>query len=101
MAPRKQTQERIHRVLPTLLIERGMSQRALARSIGINQSHISRVLAESPKLPPSRQLCGQIAEALDLPPDYFVEYREAAAIEAIKNDADLRERIYSGVKRRS
>ena len=67
----------------------------------MNQSHISRVLAESPKLPPSQQLCGQIAEALDLPRDYFVEYREAAAIEAIKRDARLRELIYAGLKRRS
>jgi transcriptional regulator with XRE-family HTH domain len=78
-----------------------LSQRALARSIGVNQSHISRVLAESPKLPPSQQLCAQIAEALDLPRDYFVEYREAAAINAVRNDPALRERIYAGLKRRA
>ena len=93
------TQERINRVLPALLAERGLSQRALARSIGVNQSHISRVLAENPKLPPSKQLCAQIAGALGLPTDYFVEYREAEVIEAIRRDTALRERIYRGLSR--
>lgn len=99
MARRIRTQERINHSLPPLLAERGMSHRALARTIGVNQSHLSRVLAENPKLPPSRQLCADIAEALGLPRDYFVEYREAAAIEAIRTDASLRERIYTGLGR--
>lgn len=77
-----------------------MSQRALARTIEVNQSHLSRVLAENPKLPPSRQLCADIAVALELPVDYFVEYREAAAVEAIRTDAGLRERIYGALGRR-
>lgn len=49
---------------------------------------------------PSRSLAGAVAEALDLPVDYFVEFRRAAVIEAMDSDAALRQRLYSFVARR-
>jgi transcriptional regulator with XRE-family HTH domain len=85
--------------LPKLLVERGLSQRDVARSIGINQSHLSRLSGLGARRLPSRSLAGAVAEALDLPVDYFVEYRRATVIEAMDSDAALRERLYSLVAR--
>ena len=86
--------------LPRLLAERRLSQRALARSVGVNQSHLSRLMGTDAQQLPSRSLAGAVAEALDLPVDYFVEFRRAAVIEAMDGDAALREQLYSLVAKR-
>lgn len=86
--------------LPKLLAERGLSQRDVAKSVGINQSHLSRLSGRAARQLPSRSLAGAVAAALELPADYFVEYRRAVVIEAMDADAALRERLYSLVARR-
>lgn len=86
--------------LPRLLLERGLSQRALARSIAINQSHLSRLSGPNARQLPSRSVSAAVAVALGLPTDYFAEYRRATVIEAIDRDAALRERFYAHVKAR-
>src|SRR5437016_2412850 len=79
--------------LPQLLVERDLSMRALGRLVGVSQSHISRVLSgEVPRT--TGELAGDIAVALDLPRDYFPEYRELVAIDAVRQDPALRDRIY-------
>jgi transcriptional regulator with XRE-family HTH domain len=85
-------------VLPRLLRERGMSQRALASKIGVNQSHLSRVLGRRDRKTPSVELMRKVALALGLDEDFFVEYRVALIMERLERDPSFRERTYRGLK---
>jgi hypothetical protein len=38
-----------------------------------------------------------VAIALDLPEDYFPEYRESVVLEHVKKDVDLRDEIYGRI----
>jgi hypothetical protein len=42
----------------------------------------------------SPDLARRVALALDLPEDYFPEYREGIVIERIRNNPQLRDRLY-------
>jgi transcriptional regulator with XRE-family HTH domain len=81
--------------LTKVLAERGMSQRALAELVGVQQSHLSRLArgVDSRKRP-SVELAQKIAAVLGLPPDFFREVREAAVIERLRADARLLNRVY-------
>jgi transcriptional regulator with XRE-family HTH domain len=80
--------------LPRLLRERGMSLRALAATMAISDSHLSRVIRRVDYKTPSPDLTRRAALALDLPPDYFPEFREAYVIERLKSDPRLRNDLY-------
>jgi transcriptional regulator with XRE-family HTH domain len=86
--------------LPRLLKERGISVRALAATIGISDSHLSRVMRRADYKTASPQLTKRIALALGLPPDYFPEFREAYVIEQIKSDPKLRNDLYRRLQKR-
>jgi hypothetical protein len=49
---------------------------------------------------PSADLTARVAEALDLPRDYFPEFREAVVVDAVQADPELRERLYRRLKPR-
>jgi transcriptional regulator with XRE-family HTH domain len=85
--------------LPRLLRERGISLRALARQIGISDSHLSRVVRKADYKTASPELTSKVAAALGLPPDYFPEFREAYVLERIRSDAKLRNELYARLKR--
>jgi hypothetical protein len=72
-----------------------MSLRALSIKIGVSDSHLSRVLRHKDYKSAGPELARKVAAALDLPDDYFPEYREAYVIGRIKNDPGLRDRLYA------
>jgi transcriptional regulator with XRE-family HTH domain len=74
-----------------------MSHRQLAASIDLPQSYLSLVL--NGKRSPSQKLLERSARALDLPDDYFPEYREHVVADALKRDGKLRDRIYDSLLR--
>jgi transcriptional regulator with XRE-family HTH domain len=78
-----------------------MTMRALAREAGVTSAHLSRVLRRADYKTPSGQLASRVAVALDLPPDYFAEYREALVIERVKEDARFRDDMYARLTRRA
>jgi transcriptional regulator with XRE-family HTH domain len=80
--------------VPSLLRERELSIRALARRVGVTDADLSRVLREVSYKTPSADLARRVAVALDLPPDYFPEYREGVVVERVRRDAKLRDRLY-------
>jgi transcriptional regulator with XRE-family HTH domain len=80
--------------LPSLLAECGLSQRKLAQMIDLNPSHLSRVLRGADRSRPSTNLISRIASALNLPAGYFPELREAAVIERLRSDPELRDGLY-------
>lgn len=84
--------------LPRLLEERRYSLRRLAREAGVDPSHLSRVLRRTGYKTPSGELTRKVAEALGLPEDYFLEYRQAVVLERIQRDSSLRERLYRELK---
>jgi transcriptional regulator with XRE-family HTH domain len=85
--------------LPRLLAGERMSLRELSRRIGINQSYLTSVLQG--RRAPSRRLLEGAASALELPHDYFREYREAVVVERVRADPQLRERVYALLGRSS
>lgn len=94
MAERR-TEAPFREELPRLLQERGLSIRQLAGLAEVEPSHLSRLLRGADyRKTPSADLLRRIAVALRLPEDYFPEFREAAVIEAVRLDPQLRERIY-------
>jgi len=86
--------------LPRLLEQRHLSIRALARQAGVTDAHLSRVLRRADYKTPSGDLTRRVAVALGLPEDYFPEYREAFVIDTIRNDPELRDRLYGRLRRK-
>lgn len=85
--------------LPGLLAERGLSLRVVAREVGgFDHGYLSRML--SGKVAPNPQHVARISDYLGLPDDYFPEVREARTVDAIRQDAELRDRTYSRWVRR-
>lgn len=104
--PRKQlnrgkSQRRLVEELPELLKERNLSVRALAIKAEVSASHLGRVLRQKDYKTPSAELCRRIALALDLPEDYWPDYRERVVIERVRSDPALREELYTRLARRS
>jgi len=87
--------------LPGLLKERQLSLTKLAQRIDLNPSHLSRVLRRANYKTPSADLTRRVALALDLPPDYFPEYREGLVLERIKTDEALRDELYVRLARQT
>jgi transcriptional regulator with XRE-family HTH domain len=84
--------------VPRLLKARGMSIRTLAASVGVSDSHLSRVLRQADYKTPSTGLTTRVAEAFGLPVDYFPEFREAYVVQRVKADPQLRNRLYARLK---
>jgi transcriptional regulator with XRE-family HTH domain len=84
-----------------LLEERGRSQRDLSFAVGVDPAHICRLLRRGSKVRATPELLARIAHALDVPPEYFPEYREWRVVEAVRTDPSLRERLYAGIVGRS
>src|SRR5215212_4050871 len=80
--------------LPRLLEERGRTMHSLARQAGINPSHLSKILRQSHYKRPSANLAEKVARALDLSPEYFPEYREAALVARLKRDPEYRDALF-------
>ena len=74
------------------------SIRELAQRIGVNQAHLSRMLAGTRPLP--KAVVAAIAAAFALPPDHFAEYRRAVAIEAAADEPSLLDPVYDRLRRR-
>lgn len=90
--------------LRELLAARGISLRALAREVGVDQAYLSRIIGPRgtrESRPPSRKVLTAISRALDLPDDYFPEYRQLVVIAAVREDLEFSDRIYDSLKRRS
>jgi transcriptional regulator with XRE-family HTH domain len=80
--------------LRALLAERGMSLRGLAVQLGIDHSHLSRATTGENGKTIRGDLARRIAVALDLPADYFPEYREELVVARVRSDDALRDRLY-------
>ena len=74
------------------------SIRELAQRIGVNQAHLSRMLAGTRPLP--KDVVAAIAAEFALPPDHFAEYRRAVVIEATADEPSLLDPVYDRLRRR-
>jgi transcriptional regulator with XRE-family HTH domain len=101
LAVAKKTDRAFTEEVPRLLAQHGMSIRALAAVVGVSDSHLSRVLRRADYKTPSPDLTKRVAEAFDMPADYFPEYREAFVIDQIRSDARLRNELYARLTRRT
>ena len=86
--------------VPRILHQRGMSLRALAREVGVADSHLSRALRRVNYKRASPELVERVSVALGFPPDYFPEVREARVVAAVRADPKLRNDLYDRLKRR-
>jgi transcriptional regulator with XRE-family HTH domain len=80
--------------LPVLLEEHGLSGNQLAKMVGVNQSHISRILREADKKTVTGPLAARIADVLGLPEDWFPETRQARLFERLRGDQAMSDRLY-------
>jgi transcriptional regulator with XRE-family HTH domain len=85
--------------LPSLLEERGMSLRAVARAAGVGDDHLSRVLRGARSKKASPELTKRVAAALGLPDDYFVEARLDFVSQRLSRDPALLDRVYDRLRR--
>jgi transcriptional regulator with XRE-family HTH domain len=102
--PASRTSKTVAEELPRLLEQHGVSLRALADAVGVNQSYLSRILGSNDPdaaRGASAKLAAAVAEYFDLPQDYFGEYRQAIVQDAIAADPKLRDRVYDSLKRKS
>jgi transcriptional regulator with XRE-family HTH domain len=74
--------------------EKGLSGNRLALLVGVNQSHISRILREADKKTVTGPLAARIADALGLPEDWFPETRQARLFDLLRDDQALTDRLY-------
>ncbi len=96
----RRTNEPFSDALLALLTERGLSQRALARAVGVEQSHLSRLLRHADYyVRPSTDLMSRIADALHIPSDFFREYREDVVIGHLGSDANYLNKTYDSLLR--
>lgn len=94
-SPRKRLSQRpFVEELPEILKAKGLSIRAVARRAGVDPGHLNRVLRRTGYKTPSANLCERVAMALELPPDYWPEYRQQAVISHVRSDPELREALY-------
>ena len=84
--------------LPLLLAERQLSLRSLAARLGLDHGFLSRAVRGAGGKTLTPKLVRRIAAELSIPPDYFVEVREALVIEKIRSDGELRDRLYGDLK---
>ena len=81
--------------LPSLLEERQWTLKQLAREAGVSDSHLSRGLRQQQYKSLSGELVGRLTVALGLPSGYFPEEREWVALRYVRENAALRDRLYS------
>ena len=84
--------------LPLLLAERQLSLRSLAARLGLDHGFLSRAVRGADGKVLTLELVRRIAAELSMPPDYFVEVREALVIEKVRSDGELRDRLYGDLK---
>lgn len=77
-----------------MLAQHGMSVNALAKQVGVSQPYISRMIRGLRYKRPTGEFAGNVALALDLPVDYWPEYRIDRLFETIRADPALRDRLY-------
>jgi transcriptional regulator with XRE-family HTH domain len=88
------TKATLSETLPQLITHRGLTLRKLAAAAEVDPAHLSRVMSARSKKRASRDLARRVALALDLPHDFFPEYREGAVVERVQTDPMLRDEIY-------
>jgi transcriptional regulator with XRE-family HTH domain len=93
--PAKRTQARFAQALPVALREQGLSLRELARRLGIDASYLARIRDGKVHMRPD--LPGRVAQALELPVDFFLETREQKVFAALREDPQLLDRLYGRI----
>lgn len=78
-------------VLPRLLRERGISERAFCRGLHISRTQFQRILAGEHR--PQAAELRTLAQAVKRPPAYFVEYRKLMILEALERFMDERPNV--------
>ena len=86
--------------VPELLAEREMSLRALGRAAGVGDDHLSRVLRGARGKRPTPELARRVAEALDLPNEYFAEARLDFVVGQLTQRPTLLDEVYDMLKHR-
>jgi transcriptional regulator with XRE-family HTH domain len=82
----------VHLELVSLLQARNLSLREAARRADVDVAHLSRITAGEKVASP--ELAARLAEALELPRDYFPEYRQGWLEQTLRRDPELRDRLY-------
>jgi transcriptional regulator with XRE-family HTH domain len=91
------TNERFRDAVAELMYERGWTQRELSAAVGVDPAHVCRLLRRGSSRRATPELLVRVADAFDVAPEYFPEYREWRVLEAVRTDPSLRERLYARI----
>ena len=80
--------------VPILMREKDVSLNQLAAMVGVNYSHLWRVIGRKDNKKVTGDLAERVAVAFELPSDWFPETRQARLFDLLRNDGDLRDRLY-------
>ena len=97
MSQRRVSQDPFRESVRDLMLDRGWSQRDLAIAVRVDPAHVCRLLKRGTHLRVTPELAARVAEALEVEPDYFVEYREWRVLEAVRRSPSLRERLFARI----
>jgi transcriptional regulator with XRE-family HTH domain len=89
-----QTHQAFGEAVGELMDSRGWCQRDVSAAVGVDPAHVSRLLKRGSRLRPTPQLMTRVADAFEVDPEYFVEYREWCVLEAVRRNPSLRERLF-------
>lgn len=81
-----------------LFRENGWTQRAVALELGLDPSFLSKALRGAAYKRLSADVISRVSELAGLPRDYYPEVREAAVIDAVRADAELRDRLFDELR---
>jgi transcriptional regulator with XRE-family HTH domain len=90
---RRFSKEQFGPTVERLMLETGTTYRELAGRAGVSAGYVNHIVHGNRPLP-ANDLIEAIAKALDVEPDYFLEYRLRRIAERLEAMPELADRLY-------
>jgi transcriptional regulator with XRE-family HTH domain len=90
---RRYSSEPFGPTIERLMNESGITYRALAAKTGLSAGYLNH-LVHGNRPVPSNEVIGQLADALDVDPDHFREYRVRVITERLEAMPEMIDRLY-------
>jgi transcriptional regulator with XRE-family HTH domain len=90
---RKFSEEPFGSTIEKLMTERGLTYRGLAAKTGLSAGYLNH-LVHGNRPVPSKEVVARLADALDVEPEHFREYRLRVISDRLEEMPDLVDRLY-------
>ena len=93
MSPRRFSDRPVGETLTALMAEREITYRGLAARAGLSAGYLNHIVHGNRPVP-SNDVLARLAEALDVEPEHFREYRIRVITERLEEMPELVDRLY-------